>query len=221
MYRACLALAAAFVLVSPGISRAANLFRGKPIRDWIRIELSGPPGNFVGVSPEEGRAALPELLNVLKGDSSPEYRAVAALFLSELTSQSKEVVPALVEALDDPEAGVRESAARALGYFGPDAGTAVGSLVEALKDQQSSVRLAAAETLGNLGAEARIAVPDLAAALKDESSSIREAAAEALGKLGTVARAAVPELKEALKDPKTLVRGKAREALDKINRGEP
>lgn len=60
-------------------------------------------------------------------------------------------VPALVAALSDPDAAVREHAADALGHLGPDADAAVDALVVATSDADVTVRTTALSALGQLG----------------------------------------------------------------------
>ena len=119
-------------------------------------------------------------------------------------------VEALVAALKDDDAAVRESSALALGRIGPGGSSAIGPLVEVLADADPFVAGAAAEALSGIGAQS---VPALAGALGDTRESVRQGAAIALGKLGQVAQAAVPALVRALSDPKGDVRWVAVNAL--------
>ncbi len=59
---------------------------------------------------------------------------------------AKAAVPALIEALKDPEWDVRSYAAQALGRIGPEAKAAVPALIE-LKHERRFVRRAADEAL--------------------------------------------------------------------------
>ena len=95
-------------------------------------------------------------------------------------SDASEAVPALVDALKDTDAGVREQVAWALGAIGDR--RAVDGLIAALKDQAAPVRKQAAWALGALG-DPR-AVNALMAALKDSDPGVRKQAAWALGAIG-------------------------------------
>ena len=117
-------------------------------------------------------------------------------------------VSALIRALRDRDARVREDAAAALGKLGTDAKPAVPALIRALKVENDtylySMRSAAATALGQIGPEAREAVPALVEALKTGAGEfryhyVRSAAATALGQIGPEAKDAVPALIEALK----------------------
>ena len=77
----------------------------------------------------------------------------AAEALGKIGPQTKEVVPALIQALKD-DFGPRSSAATALGEIGPDAKEAVPALAEALKDENYYVRENAAEALEKINIEA-------------------------------------------------------------------
>ncbi len=92
------------------------------------------------------------------------------------TQADAATVDALVKALKDSDAGVREAAAESLGELA-DA-RALQGLAAATSDAEAAVRLAAVQALAALQ-DAR-AVPALAKALKDASPGVRRAAAEAL-----------------------------------------
>ncbi len=82
--------------------------------------------------------------------------------------------------LDDPDAEVREEAARALGRIGSAA--AVEALVRHLRDPASTIRPEAAEALGRIG-DPR-AVPALIETLSNPSPEVQDACARALGDIG-------------------------------------
>ncbi len=74
----------------------------------------------------------------------------------------EKAVPALVAALSDPDADVREHAADALGHLGPDAEASADALAALAGDPAARVRLAAAAALGQLGPVADAALERLA-----------------------------------------------------------
>lgn len=96
---------------------------------------------------------------------------------------AKVAVPALVDALKDPERDLRSYAAMALAEIGPAALSAVPALAEVLEAENDGVRLFAACALGNIGVAAETAMPALTAALGDKDEQVRQAAAEALAKI--------------------------------------
>jgi HEAT repeat protein len=77
-------------------------------------------------------------------------------------------VPALAEALSDPETPVRVSAAMALDNMGAGAAPAVAALAKALRDPNLEVRQWAARALGSIGPAAESAVPALERAAKHD-----------------------------------------------------
>ena len=91
-----------------------------------------------------------------------------------------EAVTALIEALKDTDAGVREQVAWALGAIGDR--RAVDGLIGALNDTAAGVRKQAAWALGALG-DSR-AVTALTKTLKDPDAGVRRQSAWALGSIG-------------------------------------
>jgi HEAT repeat protein len=101
-----------------------------------------------------------------------------------VASCNQTAIPALTRVLQtEPDAGVRQTAAAALGYIG--GATATKALIVTLKtDSAPTVRKTAADALGYI--RTTTAVNPLINALEDpkESTDVREAAAEALGLIG-------------------------------------
>jgi HEAT repeat protein/beta-lactamase regulating signal transducer with metallopeptidase domain len=88
-------------------------------------------------------------------------------------------VPALIQALKDPDLEVRRAAARALARY--EDPRSVPAFIEALKDADAEVRATSADALGNLG-DSR-AVGPLSALLKDANADVRHQALSALDNL--------------------------------------
>ena len=125
--------------------------------------------------------------------SVPSVRRHAAVCLGRVGDPS--AVPALIEALEDPEKDVRLEAAKALGFI-KDA-RAVAPLAEALGDREMNVRLYAAYALGEI--KDPKATGPLLRALHDPEWCVRDQAAWALREIGDP-KIAGP-LAAALKDP--------------------
>ncbi len=90
--------------------------------------------------------------------------------VAEVLAQMGEVaVPALIEALRDPDTMVRVQAARSLARMGPTGSDAVPALIEALHDPDDLVREHAARALGQMGPAASEAIPHLIELLKQPS----------------------------------------------------
>ncbi|MCK6530095.1 HEAT repeat domain-containing protein [Myxococcota bacterium] len=109
-------------------------------------------------------------------DRSRGERGILASYLGCVGDRAS--VPALIEALADPDAKVRDAAASALGSLGDTA--AVPGLRQALADPVDDVCAGAALALGKLGA--REAVPDLLRLLRERPAK-EQALVSALGAL--------------------------------------
>jgi HEAT repeat protein len=92
-------------------------------------------------------------------------------------------VEGLTESLQDPDPGVRYTAAFTLGTYGSKAAKAVPALTDTLKDSDKNVRVGAVYALAEIGPEARSAIPAIQEALRDEEPLVREGAAYALKRL--------------------------------------
>jgi hypothetical protein len=94
----------------------------------------------------------------------------------------KELIPALIDALKDSDADVRQSAAGALASMGRNA---VAPLLEIVKDQakDKDLRANAAYVLGLMGGNGRDALPTLTKMLKDDDKDVRRRAAFAIQRI--------------------------------------
>ena len=97
---------------------------------------------------------------------------------------AEKVVSALLEALNDNEAGVRTAVAKSLGNLRYVDEKVISALLEALNDSGRFVRMSVAESLGKLGYADERVISALLQALNDKDDSIREIALESLIKLG-------------------------------------
>jgi len=163
--------------------------------DALLDALLGPP-------PDEGGdwARAEALTGSLRSDR-PALRMASANALGRLGVP--DATPALVEALDDADARVRERVARALGALeDPRAGR---GLTDHVSDDVADVRVAATEALGRLGGQEALA--GLLRALDDPDSRVREIAVACLGDLGELESARpLDALGRALDDPAEGVR---------------
>ncbi|NQU11028.1 HEAT repeat domain-containing protein [bacterium] len=141
-----------------------------------------------------GRAtlALPKLMEHRRHPEASVRQAVIRTF-GQIGGDPQ--VPAVIEALDDPDPDVRRTAAVALSVLRP--ASAVNDLSSRADDDNPHVRAATARAMGELGD--RAAVPKLVGLLRDENGYVRGAAAQALGKLGD--RSAVAPLIAILSGP--------------------
>jgi HEAT repeat protein len=124
---------------------------------------------------------------------------------------AKDVVPALMRAMDENEGFLRSVTGTALGYVGADAAPAVPTLIKLRKVVAGSMN--ATTALGLIG---RPAVPALREALRSPNADLRAGAAEALNQMGREARAAVPDLIAMINDDDKQVQEEVRGALRSI-----
>ncbi|MCS6849811.1 MAG: HEAT repeat domain-containing protein [Gemmataceae bacterium] len=119
----------------------------------------------------------------------------AAVAAEPLRPALGRAIPALAQAVADPDARVRLAAIDALETSAEQAAAAASMLVRALEDRNAFVRWAAARTLGKIGPVDPQAVPALARLLNDRDLDVRMlGAAAALERYGPAAAAAVPAL---------------------------
>jgi hypothetical protein len=137
-------------------------------------------------------------------------RQLAAEAANALVSMGSAAVPSLVQALEDPEPGVRALACYGLSRIGRSAAEAAPALVRRLNDRELQIASQAANALLQIGPPA---TPALVRALSDPDPITRYHAARTLGSMGHSARSAVPELVVAAHDIDPSVRREARNAL--------
>ncbi|WP_136716803.1 HEAT repeat domain-containing protein [Halorientalis salina] len=128
----------------------------------------------------------------------PELRMAAANALGELGKE--DVLPQLLETLDDPDPRVRARAARAAGRI--EDARACDALIERLGDPKAAVRQEAAEALGAISN--RQALNALLNMFDDDRAVIRRIAVGAMGNFGNAKP--VDGLIEALSDDNPSVR---------------
>lgn len=142
--------------------------------------------------PELGRRAVPLLLDMLNEDSAV-VRRHAAQALGEMGTEAAPAGPALLDALSDPDRGVRAAASHAVSQIvAPE--EAASALIPLLDDKEHAVRAAAASALEAVADHADAAVPKLAVRTEDKYPAVRVAAAQALDAIGPEAAEAAPAL---------------------------
>ena len=87
-----------------------------------------------GSEPDARGRPLHELIADLKADA-PQVRNAAAYDIAGLGPSAKAAVPALIEALDDPDPAVRFPVTVALGEIGPGAAAAVPKLKQMMFEE--------------------------------------------------------------------------------------
>lgn len=148
-------------------------------------------------------------------DSVTRQRAANALGLQG--GAAEPAIPALREAMNDPEGPVRLNAAYALAAIGEAAiGPLIGALEDGEEDYQAESILHICDAAYALAALGRPAVPALQAALADPGEHIRGAAAFALGDMGPAAAEAAASLVDLLGEAPPLLRRHVISALGTI-----
>jgi hypothetical protein len=92
----------------------------------------------------------------------------------------RSALPALIEALQDPDTQVRGWSAQAIGSIGPNAAKAVPDLITLLTNYDEGSRNSACIALRFIGPAAKQALPALKNSLSDPSNDVRRFAALAI-----------------------------------------
>ena len=159
--------------------------------DEVRSTMLAALAAAAPTSPE----IIPAALEILKSAQSDIARMSAVLTLGSLGAPaSKQTVPILVSAFDDPICG--QEAVRVLGRIGPSARAAVPPLIHALSDRSRPwlLRSDVADAIGAIGAPPDVAVPALMGAVGQGAAEDDERCIAALGHYGASAAPAVPAL---------------------------
>jgi HEAT repeat protein len=131
-----------------------------------------------------------EQLGLELNNTNYTRRRVAVGALVFIGPPAKPAIPALINCLKDPYAGVQANAARALGRIGVPSPEIVKSLVECFGDPDVEVRCSAEAAVTEFG---NPAIPTLSALLNDPDESIRKGARKALDEMVDASNAQ-PEL---------------------------
>jgi HEAT repeat protein len=142
--------------------------------------------------------AAPELRELLKDKNAyVRVKAAEALWKIEKTP-APVLLPVLLDALKDKEAGVRALAPPVVALLGTKAKPALPLLVQLLRDKELDVKLSAIAALGELGPVAKESVKDLLALTADKEFFLLEPfVGAALANLGD---SVLPTLAKALAD---------------------
>ncbi|GEM_PF-6931949 len=203
--------AARRVLSAIGPAAEGELIKGlKHEKDGIRSASAEALGGG-GV-----KAAAPALAEALKSDPSQQVRIAAIEALLKLKPTPKEVLPAVLGALQDPGFPViRNTAIQLLEAWGPDAAEAALPLAEfarATKDQEERERCLKA--VAGMGSAAAPACATVLKVLEDQPAAYMRRSVEET--LLTVGEGAVPALTDGLRSPQPYVRASSAETLGRI-----
>jgi HEAT repeat protein len=160
------------------------------------------------------------LLEHFLPDPSPELRVAAAAALWNVSPRAAQVVPVLVEVLQESKGKPRAnhacaSALEALEVIGPAGRSAAPLVRELLDDPYQWTRVRAARALWRMGEPVEVFLPVLVEELR--CRPVGRLAAECLTEIGPPAATAVPRLREILSATGSISEGGA---LDEIVDGE-
>ena len=160
------------IVVCCGCERLGIRFGAQPLPPPVRVDQGI---SNLGEAEPPSPAATEELTNdeTSRTDITEIIRPYTQWTLAETAADAlgrmrHEAVPALVNALSDPNPIVRQRAIKIIARIGPDANTAVPALVERLRDSDKNVRIAAARALGQIGPDGKDAIPALMQALQED-----------------------------------------------------
>ena len=167
---------------------------------------------------EDAAAVLADLTTAVRVEREPSVRREVAVTLGRFGKLAKQAVPALTDALSDPNDGVKAAAAEALGRVGPEARTAVPELVKLARAADKPLRLAVTFALGRTDADDKLPVATaLVETLKTATEiELRREAVTSLGLLGESQGGVVAALAAQLADPEAEHRVLTVEALGRL-----
>jgi HEAT repeat protein len=180
-------------------------------------EVRGWAAQVLGKLGPRARRTVPDLVRLLaeEGNGEAFVRLGVVIALKSLGAANPDLtVPALRQALADPDRQVRLQAARAVAELGPVAAAAAGELGMALGATDPALRRAGLTpggadpalrraclvALSRLGAKAAPAVGPLTDAAHDQDLAVRLLAIDTLGAIGPKAEGAVPVLLAGFRD---------------------
>jgi len=187
---------------------------------WAFYKMLQGRALYLQIRALAGPSAIPTLVDGL----DDQGEVVRAVVVSRLSGMGEAAVPALVRALQDPNATRREGAAISLGRMVVRSTAPVPALqknagpalAEALGDPDDRVRAEAARALWLIDRRVERDVPALIACLGSEDTHARWVAADTLEGIGPPAKEAVPALLEAYKKGGT-VSVRVGDALRKVD----
>jgi hypothetical protein len=178
------------------------------------------------IGPENAARAIPRLGEILTKDPSVNCRNEAALALSKMVPQAKDVLPALIQAAEDDEAVVRANVMMTLFRLKDHAKPAIPVLIKALKDERNTtnantfahtIQELAALALGRATKGTTEGLPHLREFLEKANTSMaKEAGVRAVGEVGEAAKPLEELLIPLLKDRNKQVREATAETLTKL-----
>ena len=134
--------------------------------------------------------------------------------LEQLERFGDNLIPGLIECLDDGHPDVRHLAVKLLAAARPRSDVAAPDLIERLKDEDWLVVTSVILALGDFGPMAAAAIPQIEPWLQSPSEYIRLLAATTIVKLDPRRTEFLPSIREATTSEHPVVRSFAREFFD-------
>jgi HEAT repeat protein len=172
--------------------RAATLLGGLLRDGSVRVRLEA--AQLLAMPGLDARLAMDALVAALASEDKLLRRAAA----DALGTVGSEMIPRLRNLLDDADARVRESAARAIAGIGVPARSLAGKLLERMREGESAVRIQAALAYWRVEGISETPLALLDNLIKDVDISERWEAVEAIGLIASEARPAIKGLTEVL-----------------------
>jgi HEAT repeat protein len=233
----CVYRADSWWIMTSGRPELSLAYFGTPekLRDAVTAMLAGKEVVITAVN-HGAKFGVYQYENVafhkaLRGKDCPLFRIKASLdmpptvwrvsakdspWIVGVGAYGTEDIPALTEALKDPQPKVRAKAADDLGLIGWRARGTAPVLLKLCEDADPYVRISSARAVDLVGGDFTYPATVLGDILKNKDAAVRRAAATALGDLEADGRGAVTPLQEALRDADAGVRWMAAEALGRI-----
>lgn len=205
----------------PGWLRGEPFYRGGSAGYWEKqLRQDDPVGLTAAVQHlrEDHAEVYPLLIHLLQrrtGDVAPEVRWRAAELLGTHGDRAAAAVPALLEALGDPDPHVQTTIVRALGQIAPGDPAVVETMTARLDGPLSLEALGVLRRGGGAATPARQQL--LRLLTRADSAAQQAIAAEVLGRMGRSDRAVALALLGVLNHANAAVRLQATEALGRID----
>ncbi|MCE9603780.1 MAG: HEAT repeat domain-containing protein [Planctomycetia bacterium] len=172
---------------------------------------------------EVGKPGVPRLVEAMQ--KQPAARFWVCRILAEIGPDAAEAVPAVIEALGDERADVRQEAVLCLGHIGKPAAPAAKKILALLSDTDAGIRGAAVWALMMVGAPSAEVVAGVKPLLSDSDEMVRLVSAWSIAKLepenAEQRRASLDLFIAALKQKNPRLRAAAARAIVDLKAGDP
>ena len=143
---------------------------------------SGPGWGFAGPPPQNQYASGEEFLDALRNaQQTNDFMLTTGGFTD--TPMADEVVPNLIDLLDDPDEDIRSRAIQVLGWIGRCGDQAAPKMISLLDDESWLIRVQAMFALEQFGEAGQTAIPALRAQMMDDDCISAANAAMALNRM--------------------------------------